>query len=50
MAAKWTDALDELRRRAKEMLADLEAALNPEPELVPVPVRPERERGRDRRR
>jgi len=50
MAKKWVDVLEDLRRRAKNWLADLEAQLNPdEPELVPVPVRPNRPRG-DRRR
>ena len=48
MANKWVEVLDEIGRRAKEWFAELEQALNPEPELVPVPVpvrrpRPERE-------
>ena len=50
MAKKWVDVLEDLGRRAKNWLAELESKLNPdEPELIPVPVRPTRPRG-DRRR
>ena len=36
---KMADALGRLRRRIRDWLADLEEAMAPEPELVPVPVR-----------
>jgi hypothetical protein len=40
MPEKWVEALEELGRRAKEWLEELGSTLNPEPELIPVPVRP----------
>ncbi|MEZ4322730.1 MAG: hypothetical protein R3F61_35005 [Myxococcota bacterium] len=49
MANKWVEALEQLGRRAKEWLAELESTLNPQPELVPVPVRPTPPRRRDAR-
>ena len=36
---KISETLDQLRRRLKELIEGLEEALQPEPELVPVPVR-----------
>jgi hypothetical protein len=38
MGDKWKEALEELGERARNLLAEL-GVLEPEPELVPVPVR-----------
>jgi hypothetical protein len=40
MPDKLRAALDEFKRRLREMVADLEEVLAPAPELVPVPVKP----------
>ncbi len=49
MPEKWVEALEDLGRRAKEWLEELGASLNPEPELIPVPIRPNQGRqGRPR--
>ena len=39
MAGKWTEAVNDLRKRLRELAASVEDLLRPPPELVPVPVR-----------
>ncbi|MCA9569336.1 MAG: hypothetical protein KC656_15925 [Myxococcales bacterium] len=41
MAKTWKEALEDLGARARDILAEL-GIIEPEPELVPVPVRTKR--------
>lgn len=36
--SKWSQAMEELRRKVREIVETLDDALRPPPELVPVPV------------